>query len=174
MKRLKLFIPLIVFAVLAVFLWKGLGNDPSHLPSVLVGKPLPEFSLPTVEDPDRTVTRADIVQGKPFLINVWATWCVACRVEHPYLLELSKQGVLIYGLDYRDDRAEAQKWLTDFKNPYAINLFDPEGRLVLDLGVYGAPETFLVDAEGVIQYRHVGVVDEKVWQSKLAPLYHGQ
>lgn len=174
MSRLKLFIPLIVFIAFVPILLMNIGNDPSRLPSVLIGKPLPEFSLTTVEDAERTVTKADLVQGKPFLLNVWATWCAACRIEHPYLVELAKQGVLIYGLDYRDERPGAQKWIAQYQDPYAANLFDPEGQLVLNLGVYGAPETFVVDANGIIQYRHVGVVDERVWKGTLAPIYHGQ
>ena len=174
MSRLKLFIPLIIFLAVAPFLWRAIGHDPSVLPSALIGKPLPDFKLPTIEDENKMVTKADLMNGEPFLLNVWATWCVSCRVEHPYLLKLSQRGIAVYGLDYRDDRAEATKWLERYHNPYKISLFDQDGDLVLDLGVYGAPETFLVDAEGIIRYRHVGVVNEEVWRSKLAPLFHSE
>ena len=174
MSRLKLFIPLIIFLLVAPFLWRGIGHDPSVLPSTLVGKPLPDFKLATLEDENTMVSKVDLVNGEPFLLNVWATWCVSCRVEHPFLVKLAQQGVTVYGLDYRDDRAEAKNWIERLHNPYKINLFDPEGDLVLDLGVYGAPETFLVDAEGIIRYRHVGVVNDEVWRSKLAPHFHSE
>ena len=173
MSRFKLFIPLIIFLLVAPFLWRAIGHDPSVLPSALVGKPLPDFSLPSIEDPNKILTKTDLLNGEPFLLNVWATWCVSCRVEHPYLVKLAQQGVTIHGLDYKDDRVEAMKLLQRFHDPYQINLFDELGKLVLDLGVYGAPETFLVDADGIIRYRHVGVVNEEVWRTKLAPLFHG-
>jgi cytochrome c biogenesis protein CcmG/thiol:disulfide interchange protein DsbE len=105
------------------------------------------------------------------LLNVWATWCVSCRVEHPYLHQLADLGVLIYGVNYKDDDADAMRWLDQLGNPYVANIVDSEGTLGLDLGVYGAPETYLVDAAGVIRYRHVGVVDDRVWRTILQPLY---
>jgi cytochrome c biogenesis protein CcmG/thiol:disulfide interchange protein DsbE len=167
--RLKLFIPLLLFVALALFLFRGLQLDPTELPSALIDKPLPEFELPAL-GLDRILRREDVT-GEVALFNVWATWCVSCRVEHPYLHQLAEQGVLIYGVNYKDDDADALKWLSDLGDPYRLNIVDAQGSLGLDLGVYGAPETYLVDAEGVIRYRHVGVVDDRVWRDVLQPLY---
>ena len=113
------------------------------------------------------LSRQDII-GEPMLVNIWATWCYSCRVEHPYLLELAASGVRIVGLNYKDESVKAVTWLEDLGDPYALTLADTEGMLGLDMGVYGAPETYVVDAQGVVWYRHVGVVDEQVWQSLLA------
>jgi len=167
--RLKLFIPLILFVVLALFLFRGLELDPRELPSALIDRPLPEFSLPGLGRQE-LLSRQDVI-GQVGLLNVWATWCVSCRVEHPYLQQLADRGVPIYGVNYKDDDADALRWLDELGNPYRENIVDSEGTLGLDLGVYGAPETYLVDAAGVIRYRHVGVVDERVWQTILQPLY---
>ena len=167
--RLKLFAPLMLFAVLAVFLFRGLSLDPSEMPSALIDRPLPDFSLPRLGE--ATMLTAADVTGQAGLLNVWATWCPSCRVEHPYLLQLAAQGVPIYGLNYKDNDSAALRWLDELGNPYTLNIADREGTLGLDLGVYGAPETYLLDAEGVIRYRHVGVVDEGVWQTLLQPLY---
>lgn len=168
MKRLKLFIPLAIFLVLAAFLLKGLSLDPQALPSALIDRPLPEFSLPALGE-QQTVTR-DTVTGEVALFNVWATWCASCRVEHPYLTRLAATGMPIYGINYKDQDAQALKWLAELGDPYRLNIVDAEGSLGLDLGVYGAPETYVVDAEGVIRYRHVGVVDERVWREILGPI----
>ncbi|WP_417778933.1 DsbE family thiol:disulfide interchange protein [Stutzerimonas xanthomarina] len=170
MKRLLMLLPLAIFLLVAVFLYRGLFLDPTELPSALIGKPLPSFSLPSVEDPQRVITAEDI-KGKPALVNVWATWCVACKVEHPVLNKLSEQGVVIHGVNYKDENASAQKWLRDFHDPYQLNIRDEEGTLGLDLGVYGAPETFLVDKQGIIRHKYVGVIDERVWREQLAALY---
>jgi cytochrome c biogenesis protein CcmG/thiol:disulfide interchange protein DsbE len=167
--RLKLFLPLLIFAVMSAFLFRGLSLDPQALPSALIDQPLPEFSLPVLGQ-ERLIQRQDIL-GEPALLNVWATWCVSCRVEHPYLVQIGESGVPIYGINYKDEDAAAQRWLTELGNPYRANVVDREGTLGLDLGVYGAPETYLVDANGVVRYRHVGVVDERVWQTILQPLY---
>ncbi len=167
--RLKLFLPLILFVVLAGFLFRGLSLDPQAMPSALIDKPFPRFSLPSLEG-EGPLTQS-LVIGEVSLVNVWATWCISCRVEHPYLRELADRGVRILGLNYKDDPAAARQWLQDLGDPYAVNIVDSEGSLGLDLGVYGAPETYLVDAEGVIRYRHVGVIDERVWNRTLAPLY---
>ena len=170
MKRLLMLLPLAIFLIVAVFLYRGLFLDPTELPSALIGKPLPSFSLPSVEDSQRLITAEDI-KGKPALVNVWATWCVACKVEHPVLNQLAKQGVTIYGVNYKDDNAAAQKWLREFHDPYQLNISDAQGRLGLDLGVYGAPETFIVDKQGIIRHKYVGVIDERVWREQLAALY---
>ena len=167
--RLKLFLPLFVFALLSMFLLRGLWLDPAAMPSALLGKPLPEFSLPGLGEPGQR-SRADLA-GRAGLLNVWATWCPSCRVEHPYLLELAQRGIPIYGLNYKDSDPAALRWLEDLGNPYRFNIADREGTLGLDLGVYGAPETYLIDPAGVIRYRHVGVVDDNVWRNVLAPLY---
>lgn len=169
MKRWMLLGPLVLFLGMAGLLYRGLYLDPSELPSALIGKPFPEFSLPAVQD-GKPLTRADLL-GKPALVNVWGTWCVACRVEHPVLTKLAQQGVVIYGVNYKDVNAEAQKWLKNFHDPYQLNINDEAGSLGLNLGVYGAPETFLIDGKGVIRYKHVGVIDETVWRQKLAGQY---
>lgn len=167
--RVKLFAPLILFAVLAAFLFRGLSLDPKAMPSALIDHPLPGFSLASLGE-DRQLTRDDII-GRVVFLNVWATWCVSCRVEHPYLQKLADEGVPIYGVNYKDEDAAALEWLNKLGNPYVDNIADREGTLGVDLGVFGAPETYLVDREGVIRYRHVGVVDERVWTTILQPLY---
>ncbi len=167
--RLKLFLPLFLFALLAILLFRGLFLDPSEMPSALIDRPLPPFNLPALGE-DRMLTRTDVT-GEVALLNVWATWCVSCRVEHPYLQQLADAGIPIYGLNYKDSDAAAQQWLADLGNPYRLNIADREGTLGVDMGVYGAPETYLLDASGVVRYRHVGVVDETVWRTVLEPLY---
>jgi cytochrome c biogenesis protein CcmG, thiol:disulfide interchange protein DsbE len=167
--RLKLFAPLFLFALLALALFRGLSLDPRELPSALIDRPLPAFNLPALGG-DRSLSQADVT-GQVALLNVWATWCVSCRVEHPYLQQLAAQGIDIFGLNYKDNDADALRWLAELGDPYRLNIADREGTLGLDLGVYGAPETYLLDASGVVRYRHVGVLDEKVWRTTLEPLY---
>lgn len=169
MNRVLLFVPLLVFIVLAALFWRGLSLDPSEMPSALVDRPLPNFELPRLADPQQTITKQEVI-GKPVLLNVWGTWCVACRVEHPFLVQLAEQGVPIYGINYKDDSEAARQWLVDLGDPYVANIVDADGRFGIDLGVFGAPETYVVDAQGVIRYKHVGVVDEKVWVEHLAPI----
>ena len=169
MRRWMLLAPLVLFLGMAALLYRGLYLDPSELPSALIGKPFPEFSLPAVQG-GAPLTRASLL-GKPALVNVWGTWCVACRVEHPVLTKLAQQGVVIHGVNYKDINADALKWLKEFHDPYQLNINDEAGSLGLNLGVYGAPETFLIDAKGVIRYKHVGVIDETVWREKLAGQY---
>ena len=169
MKRWIMVLPLLIFLGVALFLYRGLYLDPAELPSALIDKPFPEFSLREVQS-DKVLTRADLL-GKPALVNVWATWCVACRVEHPVLNKLAGQGVRIYGVNYKDVNADALKWLKDFHDPYQLNIRDEDGSLGLNLGVYGAPETFLIDSKGIIRHKYVGVIDETVWREKLAGLY---
>ena len=167
--RLKLFLPLVIFVVLAGFLYRGLSLDPMELPSALIDKPLPAFSLTALAD-GRVLTRDDVI-GEPALFNVWATWCISCRAEHPYLQRLADTGIPIYGINYKDEDQAARRWLQELGDPYRANIVDREGSLGVDLGVYGAPETYLVDADGVIRYRHVGVVDDRVWRDPLEPLW---
>jgi cytochrome c biogenesis protein CcmG, thiol:disulfide interchange protein DsbE len=167
--RAKLFVPLLAFAVLAAFLFRGLSLDPKAMPSALIDKPLPEFSLASLGE-DRLLTRDDVL-GRVVFLNVWATWCISCRVEHPYLQKLADEGVAIYGVNYKDDDVAALEWLNKLGDPYVANIADREGTLGVDLGVFGAPETYLVDRTGVIRFRHVGVVNERVWTEILQPLY---
>ena len=172
MERVKLFIPLIVFAILAGVFFQVLNTDdynPQDLPSALIGQTLPEFSLSQL-DKEGLINEKSII-GEVMLLNVWATWCISCRVEHAFLNQLKDEGVKIIGLDYKDEDDKANQWLQKLGNPYVINLSDPQGKLGLDLGVYGAPETYLIDKSGIIRYKHVGVIDDAVWQEKLQPLY---
>lgn len=172
MDRLKLFLPVIVFFVLAVVFYSMLSKDydPQDLPSALLGKQVPSFRLPDLHTGEM-LTENDLPK-QAYLLNVWATWCISCRVEHPFLNKLKQQGVVIVGLDYKDDKVKALKWLKDLHDPYTQVIFDEKGTMGLDLGVYGAPETFLVDEDGTIHYKHVGVVDTKFWQETLQPLYN--
>ncbi|MFT5781008.1 MAG: cytochrome c biogenesis protein CcmG/thiol:disulfide interchange protein DsbE [Pseudomonas sp.] len=171
MKRALLLIPLVLFLAVAVFLYRGLYLDPSELPSALIDKPFPVFSLPAVSG-GQVISEADL-KGQPALVNVWATWCPSCRVEHPFLTQLRAQGVRIVGVNYKDENAAAQKWLVDLHDPYQLNIDDAKGSLGLNLGVYGAPETFLVDKDGIIRHKFVGVIDERIWREQLAGLYQG-
>ena len=170
MARIKLFVPLLIFIVLAVFLLNGLERDPNAMPSALIDRPIPEFLLPVLGDENKQVDR-QLFQGQPALLNVWATWCISCRVEHPFLNHLAQQGIRIIGLNYKDDVVEANKWLSDKGNPYVLSIVDSTGRMGLDLGVFGAPETYVIDSTGTIRYKHVGVVDDRVWQQHLLPVW---
>lgn len=162
-------IPLALFLILALFLLRGLYMDPRELPSALEDKPLPDFTLPVLQQPEKMVSKQDLL-GKPFLINIWATWCPTCYVEHPYLHTLAKEkGVRIIGLNYKDEREKALNYLDKLGDPYELVLVDQKGRLGIDLGVYGAPETFLVSADGVILHRHAGDMNERVWQKEFLP-----
>ncbi|WP_020410386.1 DsbE family thiol:disulfide interchange protein [Hahella ganghwensis] len=170
MRRLILFVPLLVIMAMFFLFQQMIDHDPTEMELARKDKPVPAFALPGLRNPERFFTQEDL-KGKPMLVNVWATWCPSCRVEHPYLLKLAKEkGVQLVGLNYKDDRTAALEWLDKLGDPYVFTVFDEEGRLGLDLGVYGAPETYVVDAEGIIRYRHVGVVNEKVWNEVLAPL----
>ena len=172
MRQLKLFLPLIIFLGLCVLLYLGLFRDnKGELPSALIDKPLPAFNLNTVNNPEHRATEKDMI-GEVALINVWGTWCPACRVEHPYLVELARQGVPIYGVNYKDSQDEARQWLKTLEDPYRFSVNDELGELGVDLGVYGAPETYLIDAEGIIRYKHIGMVDDHVWKNDIEPLYN--
>ncbi len=156
-------LPLGVFIALVLLLGVGLSLNPRLVPSPLVGKPLPEFALATLRAPDKTLARKDLT-GKVSLLNAWATWCVECRREHPVLLAIAEQGkVPIYGLNYKDQRADALQWLQRLGDPYVASAFDADGRVGLDLGVYGLPETFLIDQQGMIVYKHVGPINGEIW-----------
>lgn len=162
MKRLLLFIPLIIFIILAAFLGGGIGRENKDvLPSPLIGKAFPKFILQQVEA-EKQLTQTDL-QGQPMLVNVWATWCPTCKAEHQFLNTLAAQGVRIIGINYKDDDDEAKVWLREYGNPYEFNISDPKGKLGLELGVYGAPETFFVDGDGIIRAKHVGDLNPRVW-----------
>lgn len=168
MNKIVLSIPLVIFLVIVFFLYKGLSLEKDTVPSVLIGKPFPVFSLPTIQG-DTTITNKKIVG--PALVNVWATWCPSCYDEHTYLNTLSTSGVVIYGINYKDDNKAAIEWLNHMKNPYKLVISDVDGRLGIDLGVYGAPETFIIDKQGFIVFRHVGPIDDNVWKTKLKNIY---
>jgi cytochrome c biogenesis protein CcmG/thiol:disulfide interchange protein DsbE len=163
----KFVIPLAVFVALGVLLWLGLSLDPKRIPSPLIGKPLPAFTLTSLHEPKKTVT-PDSLRGRVYLLNVWASWCAACRQEHPLLIELARQkAVPIVGLNYKDKRDDALGWLKSLGNPYEMSLIDADGRVGIDLGVYGVPETFLIDKQGLIRYKHIGPITEDDWSNKL-------
>ncbi|MDJ0807247.1 MAG: DsbE family thiol:disulfide interchange protein [Gammaproteobacteria bacterium] len=167
---LRFAVPLIIFGVIAAFLFKGLNMNPREIPSPLIGKSVPEFSLPLLEQPETQITDQDLL-GKPYLLNVWATWCVSCRAEHETLVQLANTGkVDIYGLNWKDESIKAKAWLRQLGNPYVANIFDEKGRTAIDLGVYGAPETFVVDSKGVIHYKHAGPLTPQLVAEKLLPL----
>ena len=170
MKALKFLIPLAIFVTLAGFLFKGLFLNPREVPSPLIDKPAPEFALTRLDQPAQTIRRADML-GKVWMLNVWASWCESCRDEHPYLVEFAKLKALpIYGLDYKDQREPAQRWLAERGNPYDASLFDVTGRTGIDFGVYGVPETFIIDKQGVIRFKNIGALTPEVLQDKVLPL----
>ncbi|MYM59834.1 DsbE family thiol:disulfide interchange protein [Vibrio sp. OCN044] len=175
MHKKLLFIPLVAFlALVSVFATQlfrnSHGDDPTKLESVLIGQPVPQFKLEDLAEPGKLYDQS-IFKGEPLLLNVWATWCSTCYVEHQYLNKLASQGVKIIGMNYKDDRTKAVKWLNELGNPYLISLFDGTGMLGLDLGVYGAPETFLIDAQGIIRYRHASNVGDRSWNDDIKPIY---
>ena len=165
----KFIVPFGLFALLGVFLYVGLHRDPSYVPSPLIGKPAPEFTLPSLQDPAYPVSTRDLA-GRPWVLNVWGTWCAGCRQEHPVLLQIARQtSVPIIGLDWKDDATEAQRWLAELGNPYAAVAFDSEGRVAIDWGVYGAPETFLIGADGKVLYKHIAPMTLEVWAKEFEP-----
>jgi cytochrome c biogenesis protein CcmG/thiol:disulfide interchange protein DsbE len=162
----RFLIPVAAFVALGAVLFIGVVNSPnkSTMASALLGKPAPAFELPVLGDPTRKLGLADLA-GRPWVLNVWGTWCIACREEHPALLEIAREGRLpLIGLNWRDEDQAAQQWLTQLGNPYSAVVIDREGRTAIDFGVYGAPETFFIDAAGRVQYRHVGAMTPEVWQ----------
>tara|TARA_B110000977_G_C10721392_1_gene355330 strand:+ start:66 stop:593 length:528 start_codon:yes stop_codon:yes gene_type:complete len=167
MARLRLFIPLFIFSLLAALLYSGLDGDPTELPTALIGKPVPPFELLALHD-GRRLTEQDLV-GEVALLNVWATWCISCRAEHPTFMNIARD-IPIYGLNYKDDSAKAKQWLRNLGDPYRLTIVDAKGSLGLDLGVYGAPETYVIDRRGIIRHKRVGVVDERIWVQEILPI----
>lgn len=166
-------LPLAIFLVLAALLAAGIrmndGRDMSALPSPLIGKPAPTFALPTLQDPARIVGNADL-RGAPYLLNVWGSWCVNCREEHPLVSRLAARNLVrMIGFNYRDDAADAKRWLAQFGNPYSLVITDADGRNAIDWGIYGAPETYLVDAAGIVRWKHVGPLTDAIVEQQLLP-----
>ena len=162
-KKIMLFVPFLIFAMLAGVFFSQLGKDTQYMPSALVGKPLPEFALVELEK-NSIMTNESLALGSSYLINFWGTWCPACSYEHEYLMRLSEQGIKIVGIDYKDETDKAIVWLVERGNPYEYVLLDELGNFGIDMGVTGAPETFVVNAEGIITYRHQGIVNDQVWE----------
>ena len=166
----KRWIPLILFAVLAGFLFVGLFRDPREVPSPLIDKAAPAFTLSELHAPQKSTGTADM-KGQVWLLNVWASWCVSCRVEHPLLVDMSKkQLVPIVGLNYKDTRDAGLKWLDKLGNPYVLSAYDVEGKAGIDYGVYGVPETFVIDKQGVIRYKQIGPITPEALEKKIMPL----
>ncbi len=168
--RLKTTLPLLLFIALVFFLYRGVFVNPRILPSALIGKPVPHFLLPSLTHPARTFTQKDL-NGHLSLVNVWATWCMVCKVEHPVLMAIAKTHTLpLYSLDYKDNKQGAQAWLKTEGDPYQLTGFDVRGNTAINFGVYGTPETFLVDTHGVIRFKHVGAMTMAVWHNQFVPL----
>lgn len=174
-QRLFLFIPLAVFVVMALFFWRGLSLDPNAMPSALLNKPIPAFELPVLPAPENpaglAIANQDSLKGRASLLNVWATWCVTCKQEHEFLNQLKADGIPIYGINYKDNNEDAQNWLAQLHNPYVFSVIDADGRLGLNLGVFGAPETYVIDKNGVIRYKHIGDVNARVWEETIKPIF---
>lgn len=168
--NIKALLPLGIFLAFAILFAIGLTRDPAQLPSEMIDRPFPDFNLSTLDDPDNVLTES-LLQGEVTLVNIFGSWCVACVQEHPKLVSLSKRDdIRLIGVDWRDSREKATRWLNRYGNPYAVVLFDDTSQLAIDLGVTGAPETFVVDKAGKIRYKHVGIITDEVWRSTLYPL----
>jgi cytochrome c biogenesis protein CcmG/thiol:disulfide interchange protein DsbE len=166
----KFLLPLAVFIVVVGFLGFGLKLDPREVPSPLIGKAAPPFTLPVLHTPDKTLSNADM-KGQVWMLNVWASWCVSCREEHPVLVDLAKRKLVpIYGLNYKDQSDDAKAWLKRFGDPYVLSLVDAKGQIGIDYGVYGVPETYLIDRAGVIRYKKIGPVTPDTVRDKILPL----
>ncbi|MEE9451477.1 MAG: DsbE family thiol:disulfide interchange protein [Gammaproteobacteria bacterium] len=163
-------IPLFLFVAVALLMWRGLSLDPRALPSALIDKPMPAFDLPRLDDLQAGFSDKDL-NGQVVLVNVWASWCVACRDEHPILMNLAREtGIPIYGLNYKDGLDNARSWLSRYGDPYQMSGFDQDGRTAIDWGFYGVPETFLIDTRGIIRYKHAGVLTPEIWQNQFLPV----
>ena len=170
MKTLRLLLPLAVFLIIVAFLWVGLYRDPREVPSPLVDKPAPAFTLAQLHEPGKKLSTDDM-KGQVWLLNVWASWCVSCRVEHPLLVELARANVVpVIGLNYKDRNELGKQWLAQNGDPYKLSVVDADGRVGIDWGVYGVPETFVVDKAGVIRYKQIGPVTAEALEQKILPL----
>lgn len=169
MRRL-LWLPLAAFAALAAMLAAGLGLNPREVPSPYIGKPAPDFTLPLLHDGARSLSPSEL-RGQVWVLNVWASWCAPCRAEHPLLVEAARdRQVTLVGLNYKDDPRNAQEWLRALGDPYGVSAADRDGRVAIDFGVYGVPETFVIDREGVVRLKHVGPLTVDVWADQVLPL----
>ncbi|MCX8085588.1 MAG: DsbE family thiol:disulfide interchange protein [Rhodocyclaceae bacterium] len=167
----RFLLPLGVFIVLVALLAVGLGLNPREVPSPLIGKPAPAFRLATLAHPEKTFTPAEL-RGQVWLLNVWASWCVSCREEHPVIIDYAKSGRLppVIGLNYKDKREDALRWLARYGDPYLLSVADADGRVGIDFGVYGVPETFLIDKQGIIRFKQIGPLTPEVLEKKILPL----
>jgi cytochrome c biogenesis protein CcmG, thiol:disulfide interchange protein DsbE len=167
---MRFILPLVVFLVLAGFLYVGLGLDPHEVPSPLIDKPAPAFTLPQLHDSTKNFSQSEM-KGKVWLLNVWSSWCVSCKEEHPLLLSLAQQNIVpIYGLDYKDKKEDAEGWLAQAGNPYTLNVMDRDGRVGINYGVYGVPETYVIDKQGIIRYKQIGPVTNESLNQKILPM----
>lgn len=167
---MRFILPLVIFLVLAAFLYVGLGLNPREVPSPLINKPAPAFNLPQLKDPTKQFSSQEM-KGKVWLLNVWSSWCVSCREEHPVLMSLARQNIVpIYGLDYKDKKEDAEAWLRNGGDPYTLSVMDRDGRIGIDYGVYGVPETYVIDKQGVIRYKEIGPVTSQNLSEKILPL----
>ncbi|APV51195.1 thiol:disulfide interchange protein [Betaproteobacteria bacterium GR16-43] len=170
MRSLKFVVPFVLFLVLAGFFAVGLQHDPRTIPSPFIDKPAPAFKLEQLHDPAKPFTPEDM-KGRVWMLNVWASWCVSCRVEHPLLVEMSKRQIVpIVGLNYKDGRNEGVQWLDKFGNPYMLSAFDSDGRVGIDYGVYGVPETFVIDKQGIVRYKQIGPITPEALEKTILPL----
>ncbi len=169
---MRFLVPLAIFLLLAAVLAVGLTLNPREVPSPLIDKPVPAFQLPQLHQPGLTFSQKDML-GQVWLLNVWASWCASCRDEHPFLVDLAKSGIVpIVGLNYKDQPDAAKAWLEQFGDPFLLSVADPEGRVGIDFGVYGVPETFVIDRRGVIRYKQIGAITRKALDEKILPLIH--
>lgn len=170
MRKTFYFIPLIIFLTIVLLLWRGLQQNPSVIPTPLLNKPLPPISSPSLDDDPPMKVTNQVFLDHITLLNVWASWCAACQTERPMLMDIARSGkVVIYGLNYKDRREVALDQLKKMGNPYVLNIYDPKGEVGLNLGVYGTPETFLIDQNGIIRYKYIGPITSEVWQTDLLP-----
>lgn len=167
---MRYLVPLLVFAIIVAFLWLGLKQNPREIPSPLLNKPMPEFSASTLDDPPADIT-GQVFLGHVTVLNVWGSWCTSCQAEHPFLMDLaSKHTVMLYGLNFKDTRAAATQYLKTHGNPYVVDIYDPDGKLGINLGVYGTPETFVIDQNGIIRYKYAGPITPEVWEKDFIPV----
>jgi len=174
---IRRWLPLAIFLTLIGLLYAGIRlneqRNPQVIPSPLIGKPAPAFALPDFKDPSRVITQAEL-RGAPYLLNVFGSWCPECRVEHPLITELARRGVVrVVGYNYKDEDADAKQWLARFGDPYHLIVVDRDGRGAFDWGIYGAPETFLVDAEGIVRFKHVGALTPQIVEREILPRLKG-